>query len=90
MFVTCSVIATPVSRWARAAARSTLASRGCSGSDVPISPMMPARTPVLPMPSVISPMSRSAIDSTGSRSGSGGWAMDVVAAARDNVDAGRA
>ena len=40
------VMAAPVARCATAAACSTLTSFGCSGHEQPISPMMPARTPV--------------------------------------------
>ena len=53
--VACSVTVTPVRRWARPAARSTRSSEGVIHvAWAPISPMIPARTSLPSMPSVMS------------------------------------
>ena len=63
------VIARPVRRDARAAARWTRSSAGDShGLSVPISPMIPIRMPVSPTPTVASATSSSARESTDRRS----------------------
>ena len=63
------VIARPVRRAARAAARWTRSSAGeTHGLSVPISPMIPGRTPLSPTPSVASRTSSSARSSTERRS----------------------
>ena len=87
------VIARPVRRAARAAARWTRSSRAeTHGLSVPISPMIPGRIPVSPTPSVASRTSSSARSSTERRSierlrrvvGAA-----VPAAAHHDVEAGR-
>ena len=84
------VIASPVSRCARAAARRTRTSSGSSGHEQPSSPRIPGRTPVRPR--ALARLSREPRRElvVGRLPDPGGMGLpDVGATAHDDVDAGR-